>query len=68
MNQLTIDGLVSGALIPPELFIGNGAVQSGDYRDINLTIRNAADVHGGGAFGGTVASLGRYPISRTYVR
>ena len=56
VNQLTIDGLV-WRIDPTGILYWEAAVQSGDYRDINLTIRNA-DVHGGGVFGGTVAPLG----------
>ena len=60
VNQLTIDGLV-WRIDPTGILYWEAAVQSGDYRDINLTIRNA-DVHGGGVFGGTVAPLGNIRI------
>jgi hypothetical protein len=60
VNQVTIDGLV-WRIDASAVVYWESAVQSGDYRDINLTIRNA-DVHGGGVFGGTVAPLGEIRI------
>lgn len=60
VNQLTIDGLV-WRIDPTGILYWESAIQSGDYRDINLTIRNA-DIHGGGVFGGTVAPLANIRI------
>jgi hypothetical protein len=58
VNQVTIDGLVY-RIDPVGMAFWEPAVASGDYRNINLTIRNA-DVQAGGLFGNTEAMIGNY--------
>ena len=47
--------------IPSGIVYWEAAVQSGDYRDINLTIRGGS-IHAGAVFGGTEAPLGTIRI------
>jgi len=60
VNHLTIDGLV-WRIDPSGIVYWEAAIQSGDYRDIDLTIRGGS-IHGGGVFGGTEAPLGTIRI------
>jgi hypothetical protein len=60
VNHLTIDGLVY-RIDPSTVVYWEAAVQSGDYRDIDLTIRGGS-IHAGGVFGGTEAPLGTIRI------
>jgi hypothetical protein len=60
VNNLTISRLVH-RIDPAGIFYWEASVQNGDYRSINLTIRDA-DVHAGGVFGGTEAPLGTIRI------
>jgi hypothetical protein len=59
-NHVTIDGLVY-RIDPSAVLYWEAAVQSGDYRDIDLTIRGGS-IHAGGVFGGTEAPLGTIRI------
>jgi hypothetical protein len=60
VNRLTIEGLVY-RIDPSGILYWEAAIQSGDYRDINLTIRGGS-IHAGGVFGGTEAPLGTVRI------
>jgi hypothetical protein len=60
VNRVTIDGLVY-RIDPSGILYWEAAVQSGDYRDIDLTIRGGS-IHAGAVFGGTVAPLGTIRI------
>jgi hypothetical protein len=60
VNRLTIDGLV-WRVDPSGILYWEAAIKSGDYRDIDLTIRGGS-IHGGGVFGGTEAPLGTLRI------
>jgi G8 domain len=60
VNRVTIDGLVY-RVDPSGILYWEPAIQSGDYRDIDLTIRGG-DIHAGAVFGGTVAPLGTLRI------
>jgi G8 domain len=60
VNRVTIDELVY-RIDPSTVLYWEAAVQSGDYRDIDLTIRGGS-IHAGGVFGGTVAPLGTIRI------
>jgi hypothetical protein len=60
INRLTVDGLVY-RIDPSGILYWEAAVQSGDYRDIDLTIRGGS-IHAGGVFGGTEAPLGTIRI------
>jgi hypothetical protein len=55
VNHLTIDGLVY-RIDPAGVLYWPPAVSSGDYRDIDLTIRGGS-IHAGSVFGGVVAPL-----------
>jgi hypothetical protein len=60
VNRLTFDGLV-WRIDPAAEVYWRAAVQSGDYRDLDLTIRGGS-IHGGAVFGGTEAPLGTINI------
>jgi G8 domain len=60
VNRVTIEGLVY-RVDPDGILYWEAAIQSGDYRDINLTIRGG-DIHAGAVFGGTEAPLGTIRI------
>jgi hypothetical protein len=60
VNRMTIDGLVY-RVDPSTILYWEAAIQSGDYRDINLTVRGG-DIHAGAVFGGTTAPLGTIRI------
>jgi hypothetical protein len=57
-NQVTIDGLVY-RIDPNGMVYWEPAVGHGDYRAINLTIRNS-DVQAGGLFGNSEAEIGNF--------
>ncbi len=61
VNRLTIDGLVYRIDPNSGIVYWEAAIQSGDYRDIDLTIRGG-DIQAGGVFGGTEAPLGTIRI------
>jgi hypothetical protein len=60
VNNVVIDGLVY-RIDPSGILYWEAAVQSGDYRDINLTIRGGS-IHAGAVFGGTEAPIGTVRI------
>jgi hypothetical protein len=60
VNQVTIDNLVH-RIDPSGILYWEASIQSGDYRDINLTIRGGS-IHAGGVFGGTEAVIGTIRI------
>jgi hypothetical protein len=60
VNRMTIDGLVY-RIDPAQTTYWEAAIQSGDYRDIDLTIRGG-DIHAGAVFGGTEAPVGTIRI------
>jgi hypothetical protein len=56
VNRMTVEGLVY-RIDPGAVFYWESAIQSGDYRTIDLTIRGG-DIQGGSVFGGTTAPVG----------
>jgi hypothetical protein len=60
VHKFTVDGLVY-RIDPAATVYWEAAIQSGDYRDIDLTIRGGS-IHAGSVFGGTEAPLGTYRI------
>ena len=58
VNNVLIDGLVY-RIDPSGIVYWEAAVQSGDYRNINLTIRGGS-IHAGAVFGGTEAPIGTF--------
>lgn len=60
VNHLTIENLVY-RVDPSGIVYWEAAIQSGDYRAIDLTIRGG-DIQAGAVFGGTVAPLGTLRI------
>ena len=60
INRMTIDGLVYRIDAAATVY-WNPAISSGDYRDVNLTIRGGS-IHAGGVLGGTLDPLGTYTI------
>jgi hypothetical protein len=64
-NNLTIDGLVWRIDPSAGIVYWEPAIQSGDYRDINLTIRGGS-IHGGGVFGATEAAIGTIRIENVH--
>jgi hypothetical protein len=60
VNGVMIDGLVY-RIDPAATVYWNPAINSGDYRNINLKIRGGS-IHAGSVFGGTTDPLGTYTI------
>jgi hypothetical protein len=60
VNRMTIDGLAY-RVDAAQVFYWEAAVQSGDYQDVDLTIRGG-DIHAGAVFGGTEAPVGTIRI------
>jgi hypothetical protein len=60
VNRVTIDGLIY-RVDPAAVTYWMPAVSSGDYRDIDLTIRGGS-IHGGSVLGGVTDPLGVYTL------
>jgi hypothetical protein len=60
-HRMTVDGLVY-RIDPAATLYWPSAFQCGDYRNVDVTIRNGS-IHAGGIFGGCTDPLGVYKIS-----
>jgi hypothetical protein len=61
-HRMTVDGLVY-RIDPAATQYWPSAFQCGDYRNVNITVRNAS-VHAGSVFGGCVDPLGTFVFER----